>query len=55
MILSLITMKNIPYFLERGGFKLVFNSDFSKSILIETVFQHNTMFMNLKRFFSISY
>ena len=38
-------------FLNKCGFKLIFNSDFSKSILIETVFQHNSMFMNLKRFF----
>ena len=37
-------------FLIKCDFILIFDNDFSKSILIETDFYHNTTFMNLKKF-----
>ena len=44
MIISLITI----FFLIKCVLKIIFNNDFS--LLIETVFYHNTSMINLKRY-----
>ena len=37
-------------FLVKGDFKLIFNNDLLKPILLETDFYHNTTLLNLRRY-----
>ena len=50
LTISLITTKKYNLFLNKRDFKLFFNHDFLKPILIETDFYHNTSPISLKSY-----